>query len=225
MNNISKNNHTQQQQIISLPHPIDYLLVLDFEATCSNVKKPEPQEIIEFPTLLLNVKTKKVESIFHYYIKPDVFPTLSDFCKDLTGITQEQVNDGISLEKALEEHEIWLQSNGLLNSSSTSSSPSFVYVTCGDWDLKTCLPKQLKYHNTKKSGIPSHFKRWINIKKESQKLYGQKAKGMVSALNFLGLEMEGRHHSGIDDSKNIARMCVKMIEDGWEIEKANIHCS
>ena len=34
-------------------------------------------------------------------------------------------------------------------------------------------------------------------------------------LNILDLELEGRHHSGIDDCKNIARICTKMLEDGW----------
>jgi 3'-5' exoribonuclease 1 len=35
-------------------------------------------------------------------------------------------------------------------------------------------------------------------------------------LENLGLEFEGRPHSGIDDSKNIARVLIKMIEDGCE---------
>jgi len=29
---------------------------------------------------------------------------------------------------------------------------------------------------------------------------------MVAMLNYLNLELEGRHHSGIDDAKNIARV-------------------
>ena len=32
----------------------DHLLVLDFEATCDETKTPQPQEIIEFPVVLLN---------------------------------------------------------------------------------------------------------------------------------------------------------------------------
>lgn len=55
----------------TLQHPLDYLCILDFEATCNNVKPaPRPQEIIEFPTLLFNVRTGQVEDEFHHYIKP-----------------------------------------------------------------------------------------------------------------------------------------------------------
>ena len=31
----------------------------------------------------------------------------------------------------------------------------------------------------------------------------------------LGLALEGRHHSGIDDSRNIARILQRMIADGY----------
>lgn len=69
---------------------IDYLLVMDFEATCGTKgNKPNPQEIIEFPCALLNVKHGfQVEAIFHKYVRPVRHPLLSTFCTDLTGITQ-----------------------------------------------------------------------------------------------------------------------------------------
>lgn len=219
------------------PTALDYLLILDFEATCDNVKRPNPQEIIEFPTLLYNVQTRAVEDIFHFYIKPVAYPQLSQFCKNLTGITQEQItNDGIPLKDALYRHELWLHEKGLVASSlhdnietnetgcesyvkedqrsnHRTAQKTFVYLTCGDWDLKTCLPRQLEYNNEK---VPSHFKTWINIKKEFTKLYGTKGRGMVETLEKLGLELEGRHHSGIDDCHNIAKICTKMLQDGWK---------
>ena len=33
---------------------------------------------------------------------------------------------------------------------------------------------------------------------------------MVGMLEYLGLQLEGRHHSGIDDSRNIARILAKL---------------
>lgn len=33
-------------------------------------------------------------------------------------------------------------------------------------------------------------------------------------LESLGLEFEGREHSGIDDAKNIARVVVQLVKDG-----------
>ena len=213
---------TPRHAALDLPNETpDYLLVLDFEATCNERgPAPKPQEIIEFPTLLLNVATGEVEDTFHYYVKPDVHPILSDFCTELTGITQERVNtEGISLASALEKHQKWLYEKGLkplVPTSSTSSnwesSPTFLYLTVGDWDLGTCLPRQLLCH---KKVMQKGFRRWINVKKSFESQYSCRAKGMTLMLKHFGLELEGRHHSGIDDCRNTARICAKMLDEGW----------
>lgn len=78
----------------------DYLLVLDFEATCEeNVKLKPCSEIIEFPVRVVRLSDGKLtDNIFHHYIKPTFNPQLTKFCTGLTGITQEQVNNGVTLE-------------------------------------------------------------------------------------------------------------------------------
>lgn len=72
------------------PVPFDYLIALDFEATCDNdadgkPKNPDPQEIIEIPLIIINTKTLQVEGVFHEYVRPTFHPVLSEFCKNLTG--------------------------------------------------------------------------------------------------------------------------------------------
>jgi len=37
---------------------------------------------------------------------------------------------------------------------------------------------------------------------------------MTDMLDALKLGLIGRHHSGIDDTRNIARILVKMMQDG-----------
>lgn len=72
-----------------LSQKYDYLLVLDFEATCNEGSKLKPQEIIEFPCALINTKKSfDVVSIFHEYVRPVHHPKLTTFCTELTGITQ-----------------------------------------------------------------------------------------------------------------------------------------
>ena len=45
------------------PYALDYLCVLDFEATCEEVNPDDYlHEIIEFPVLLLNLKTLEIVS-------------------------------------------------------------------------------------------------------------------------------------------------------------------
>jgi len=66
-----------------------YLLVLDFEATCGESDFPRNQmEVIEFPTLAYDLQEKKEVGKFHEYVKPVIRPQLTEFCTNLTGITQ-----------------------------------------------------------------------------------------------------------------------------------------
>ena len=68
-----------------------YFVVIDFEATCDKEKNPHPQEIIEFPSVLVNSSTGQLEDQFQVYVRPSHNQQLSDFCKELTGIQQTQV--------------------------------------------------------------------------------------------------------------------------------------
>lgn len=49
------------------PYKLDYICVLDFEATCEDPNPPDYiHEIIEFPVVLLNLKTLQVVSQDQY---------------------------------------------------------------------------------------------------------------------------------------------------------------
>ena len=68
------------------------------------------KEIIEFPVVIVDVENRKIiEDKFHYYIKPVVYPKLLPFCIELTGIKQEQVDNGILLQDALENLDQFLK--------------------------------------------------------------------------------------------------------------------
>lgn len=68
-----------------------YFVVIDFEATCDKGKNPHPQEIIEFPSVIVSSVTGQLEACFQTYVRPTCNQVLSEFCKDLTGIQQIQV--------------------------------------------------------------------------------------------------------------------------------------
>lgn len=48
--------------------------------------------VVEFPAVLLNTSTGEVESEFHTYVQPQEHPILSEFCTELTGITQVYID-------------------------------------------------------------------------------------------------------------------------------------
>ncbi|BFZ00085.1 hypothetical protein BsWGS_03123 [Bradybaena similaris] len=185
----------------------DYLLVLDFEATCDNKEKLNPQEIIEFPVLKFNVRSQKVDSVFHQYVLPQYHPQLTPFCTELTGIVQDMVNGQPSLPEVLRNFDQWMINENLVGSEVTST-----FVTCGDWDLKTMLPKQCALLDI---APKPYFQRWINIKKSFADVTGTFPKGMMDMMVRFELKHKGRQHSGIDDCHNISSIVAAMLNRGY----------
>ncbi|KAK7113563.1 ERI1 exoribonuclease 2-like [Littorina saxatilis] len=198
-----------------------YLIVIDFESTCWERDKSRTQEIIEFPAVLLNTKTGEIESEFQYYVQPQENPTLSTFCQQLTGITQEQVNDGIPislclrkfshwLHKLFQEKKIQLAGTQAANSENGAVNTAAL-VTWSDWDFGVCLHYELRRKQISKAPC---FNQWIDLRATYTKFYGRKPKGLNGALQDVGIEFEGREHSGLHDSRNTATLAWRMIRDG-----------
>lgn len=188
-----------------------YLLVLDFEATCDNQTKLDIQEIIEFPTIVINSKTLECEHKFHHYVRPVVYPELTDFCCELTGIIQSMVEDQPTLPETLKMFDEFLESAHLKRGMNSSCA----FVTCGNWDLAAMLPGQCKYLGIQ---VPDYFKQWINVKEIYARFMGHYPRGMMSMLDGLQLKHVGRHHSGIDDCQNIANIVRELICRGAVFE-------
>lgn len=196
---------------------LHFLLVLDFEAQCREGERMQPQEIVEFPTVAINLRNM-IATEFHSYCRPEVYPRITEFCTELTGITQDMVEGAPTLKEVLLQHQHWLRHVLGLDPSCADGSgggPTYAYVTCGDWDLRTCLPKQMRSLGTK---APAGYSRWINIKRAFEAWYQSKAHGMTGMLSSLGLALDGRHHSGIDDTRNITKVVSAMLHDGWKAE-------
>lgn len=190
-----------------------YICVLDFEATCEseeNKAKFHPRnEIIEFPSVLLkwddkvNNYVKQCE--IQLFCKPLENIQLTKFCKDLTGITQNQVDNGINFPDAITTHYEWLVEN-------TDDIDNVIITTCGKWDLITMLPDECRRWNYMP---PNVYRRVINIQDIFKSLYTlTKGKGMKRMLETCKIPLEGRHHSGIDDCRNIAKLAQLFTEKG-----------
>ena len=182
----------------------DYFLVLDFEANGDH-KIIKPMEIIEFPVLKVSGKTFEVESVFHHYVEPAV-NKLCDYCTQVTGITQGMVDGQPRLDLILKELDDWMEKEGLLQENVKS-----VFVTCGDWDLKTQLPRETAWHGYP---LPEYCRAWINIKRPFEQVTRRRARGMMGMLKDLGIPHTGKHHSGIDDCKNIAKIVKELAKRG-----------
>ncbi|XP_047114655.1 3'-5' exoribonuclease 1-like isoform X1 [Schistocerca piceifrons] len=187
-----------------------YYVIVDFEATCEEVNPPDyPHEIIEFPAVLVNSEKQEIEDCFQSYCRPTVKSTLSKFCTELTGITQEQVDKAETFPEVLSRFEAWLVKHGL------GTKYKYAIVTDGPWDMGRFL-----YGQCQLSGIPypSFGKKWINIRKTFSNFYKSKRYCLKMMIDHLEIGFEGRPHCGIDDARNIARVLIHLIADG-----ANVH--
>jgi inhibitor of KinA sporulation pathway (predicted exonuclease) len=197
----------------------EFIGVLDFEATCDDNVKNFQNEIIEFPTVLLywNNDTKNYVKVaeFRKYCKPTGNSVLTPFCTKLTGIIQETVDKGLCFTDVLKEHYNWLKQN--IPTLETNKA-QFMFVTCGQWDLKTMMVLECKRHGIKPPS--SIYKSFINIKAEYASLYKMdKQLGMDGMLNRSKIPLVGHHHSGLDDSRNIASIWIDMISKGHKTYK------
>ncbi|XP_064631479.1 3'-5' exoribonuclease 1-like [Lineus longissimus] len=195
----------------------DYLAVIDFEATCDENNAHYNHEIIEFPIAIIETKNIKMIADRQEYCRPTINRRLTPFCTQLTGITQSTVDKADTFPDVLKRVEAWMEEHGLTKKS------SFAVVTDGPWDMGRFLHAQC-LHN--KIPFPRWGMKWVNIRKAYRNYYSFRKATLKSMLENLGMTFEGHQHSGIDDTKNIARVVLRMLEDGCDLrvnEKLHAH--
>jgi inhibitor of KinA sporulation pathway (predicted exonuclease) len=175
---------------------LDKILVVDIEATCWQGDPPAGQinEIIEVGICLLDIKTYEITANRGIIVKPEN-SKISPFCTELTTITQEMVDYGITLKEAC----------AILENDYESGQR--VWCSYGAYDLKQftkeCASKDVKYpFGQSYLNVKTLFAVMNQLKKEV---------GMAKALNIAKIELEGTHHRGVDDARNIAKILGKLL--------------
>jgi len=171
---------------------MDYIIV-DLEATCSKKSKLSPQEIIEIGAVKIDEKGKII-STFNEFVKPKINPVLSEYCRDLTGIKQSQVDSAGDFPEVIEKFRGWIGGDYLL-------------CSWGYYDKKQFI-SDCKLHNIDSAWAEKH----ISIKHGYAKINNCRPCGMAKALRREGMKLEGAHHRGIDDAKNISRIFIKYMD-------------
>ena len=171
----------------------NYYLVLDLEATCCDqgTINREHMEIIEIGAVMVAPKNLTIIDEFQTFIKPVRHPILTEFCKSLTSISQKQVDLAPTYPEAIALLKTWLSgySNG-------------VFGSWGDYDRKQ-FQQDSHFH---KVPFPIAYPH-VNLKQSFTEQQGlRKRYGMAKALQLAGLPLEGTHHRGIDDARNIAKL-------------------
>ena len=188
----------------TLKHYYDIVCVIDFEATCERDVSDQVQEIIEFPAFIVDLNQRSVVSTFHEFVKPK--GVISEFCTELTGITTSVIEKADDFETVIDRFEDWLFKFIKMN-----NVTSFAFATDGPWDIAHFFARQCQLNNIR---FPEYAKRWINVKKLFASYYKQNSSSLTHIMAYLGIEFEGRPHSGYDDTHNIASVLIRMLHDG-----------
>jgi len=173
-------------------------IICDLEATCwAEERRPERMEIIEIGAVKLASPAGPVLGEFDAFVRPVLEPTLSDFCRELTGITQADVDGAEPFPAVLARLVAWM------------GEPPLRFCSWGQYDVN-----QLGLDCTRHAiPFPIQFADHVNLKNVWATWKGVKPRGLARALKLMGMEMQGHHRRGIDDARNSARICMAMGED------------
>ncbi len=178
-------------------------IIFDLEATCWRGRPPRgATEVIEIGACKVS-RYGRVESQFSRFIKPNVNPILSNFCKSLTNITQEQVDRALTFDKVIDDFIEWSQ----------IEEEEYVLLSWGA-DDRLLLRNDCLRHRLEAD--------WVNQYNDLKKAYRnmkeiRNAPGLKAVVRDEGFEFTGIHHRAISDAQNLTKVFIKYFED-WDLE-------
>lgn len=191
----------------------DYL-VIDLEATCDNgglVPRHE-MEIIEIGAVLVDGATLQPVDEFQTFIRPVRHPILTPFCLQLTSISQAQVDAAPGFVEAIAALERFMVKH-------MRGGPPPLFCSWGNYD-KGQFGSDAQHHGVRLPFGRDH----LNLKQAFSDAMGTRKRfGMARALRRVGIALEGTHHRGIDDARNIAKLLPFTVQsqplppppEGW----------
>lgn len=181
-----------------MSNPPRHIAVVDLECTCSNTNagddtvRRDQMETIEIGAVMVRRHDFEPVDEFCRFIHPVVHHELTDFCKELTSITQHDVNAAPLFHEVYWRFAEWLT--------------DWQAAAWGSWGAFDAYQLQL---DARRQGL-EHELDWLpphcNIKSSWAKQMGMKRVGLGRAVQTAGLEFEGRAHRGIDDARMIGRL-------------------
>lgn len=192
------------------PDPTALLNVIDVEATCWDGQPPpgSVNEIIEIGLTVVDVAARRRVSRHRILVRPSR-SRVSPFCTELTGLTQAEVDQGVSYAEACRI---------LVDDHAAADRP---WASWGDYDRNQFARQSRADRVAYPFGHPVE-RTHTNAKAVFTTAYGLRRKpGMSQALRIAGLPLEGRHHSGEDDAWNIAALVLDLAaRDAWPVTAA-----
>ncbi|MDH1107906.1 exonuclease domain-containing protein [Pseudomonas otitidis] len=174
-------------------------LVIDLEATTDEGGWPmEEMEIIEIGATLVSTEGRELDH-FQRFVRPQRRPCLTTFCRELTHITQANVDAAQPLPSVWTGFERWLDNH---------RARLVGWGSWGDYDRRQL--EQEWRHNQLTSLLASlpH----LNLKQHFAKARQLKRPvGLNAALQLAGLSFQGQQHRALEDARNTARLLPLLL--------------
>lgn len=177
-------------------------IIYDLEATCWETPPPGyVQETIEIGAYRVDAYGE-VRGKFNRFVKPSVHPMLSNFCKELTGIEQSDINRADFFPDVIEEFQDWAHVH----------DDSYILCSWGSFDRKMFVA-DCQLHRLDWEWAEQH----ANLKELYRRMKRMKnAIGLKNAVEREGILFTGSHHRGIDDAENLTKIFLKFL-GSWEL--------
>ncbi len=172
-------------------------IIYDLEATCwENTPPGFVQETIEIGAFRVN-HFGEVRGKFNRFIRPVVHPTLSPFCRNLTSITQHDVNRAGNFPEVIQEFWDWARID----------EEDYVLCSWGSFDKKMFI-SDCNLHRLDSSWTAHH----ANLKEQYLSMkHLRRPIGLRKAVEREDILFTGIHHRGISDAENLAKLFLKYL--------------
>ena len=175
-------------------------VIFDLEATCTE-NRDIRQEIIEIGAVKIN--NGEIAGIYNSFVRPVINPLLSDFCKNLTNITQVDVSFACTFPIVIEEFKEWINLDN-----------EYTLCSWGNYDIKQ-LKLDCEYYQIKDDWI----RETLNLKEIYPQMRGKgKELGLQKALRIENINFEGIPHRAISDAINTTQLFLRYLNK-WDIKK------
>lgn len=184
-----------------------HIVVVDIEHTCTEDGSipPEARETIEIGAVIIDTHSSQIVDEFSCLIRPVIHPKLSQFCIELTGIKQSELDVAAHFSEVFANFINWLPDGA-----------EYIFATWGAYDLVQ-LNIDCAVHGM------AAFKPSLNLNlkeafKVSRKL--RKKVGLRKALEISNIPYKGNHHRAVYDAKNTAKLLPLIFND---IKRSTMH--
>ena len=175
-----------------------YLLAIDLEATCDATQLPSAtREIIEIGAVVIDGQTKAMVAEFQSFVRPVKTTILTEYCRNLTSIQQDDVDQAPLFPEVLARLNAFLAPYSALT-----------FCAWGDYDYRQFRRDCTSHEQT----FP--FSAQVDVSRKFRRFKGlDKRPSLREAAAMMDVDFEGTHHRAIDDARCLASILLRFIPE------------